>query len=365
MSRVAYFVAPDGDTGAAIGAALVPHIDWLLEVGDNMYVVMSMKAGIDNQRLDACANLLSGLVAVDSRGGFFGQSDMESGLKYALQATGSLDRWKALGLDVATISYKIRVMLAHLRIKNDKKSRVSSPLRSAIGKINNVNKKSIERLSRPHPFINFRSAGSKDFEKEEEEERNSKIVCRLWDGVVATAYDEHGGAFNADEYFGQDGFAVARWHIDGVEDLPLEIPATWVVNGALVRPAITKKPARKRPGACLEDSEEEAAADVEQEDDDAHVFLKIMAGSGPGAAKIMAMNSGDKDDKTQILEVKRLSGESSPMSCKEVCEKVVADLNANGEMERCSPPVKGATWVGALRAASRSAKESILQALAA
>ena len=98
-----------------------------------------MKSGIDNALLRAADP--SSFMKLDDRGGFFKHADMEQGLLLAIRARGSEERWRAQGHDISEMSYKIRVMLSHLR---QKKGFKATP---------NTCKKSVERASRQHPLL--------------------------------------------------------------------------------------------------------------------------------------------------------------------------------------------------------------------
>ena len=74
-------------------------------------------------------------------GGFFKQADMEQGLLFAIRTLGFEERWRAQGHDISEMSFKICVMLSHLRQKKGFKATA------------NTCKKSVERASRPHPFL--------------------------------------------------------------------------------------------------------------------------------------------------------------------------------------------------------------------
>ena len=59
--------------------------------------------------------LLQSFMKLDDCGGFFKQADMKQGLLFAIRARGFEERWRAQGHDISEMSYKIRVMLSHLR----------------------------------------------------------------------------------------------------------------------------------------------------------------------------------------------------------------------------------------------------------
>ena len=47
------------------------------------------------------------------------------------------------------------------------------------------------------------------------------------------AGDENGDCFPADTYREDGAFATAVWHREDVPDLPLEVPATWIVDDTI------------------------------------------------------------------------------------------------------------------------------------
>lgn len=86
------------------------------------------KVGMNAQGLLKWADLLHDGVVIDGRGGIFNQNDMETAVWKELNELKIMPRLKALvrreGLDsyqegVTIISYKIRILFAHLRIKFD------------------------------------------------------------------------------------------------------------------------------------------------------------------------------------------------------------------------------------------------------
>ena len=168
------------------------------------------KSGIDNALLSAADPLLQSLMKLDDRGGFFRQADMEQGLLFAIRARGSEERWRAQGNDIAEVSYKIRVMLPHLRQKKGFKATA------------NTCKKSVER----------RNNAAEDDVSEE----FVPICCRIWDGERGVAWDENGDCFPADTYREDGAFATAVWHREDIPDLPLEVPATWIVGDTIQKP---------------------------------------------------------------------------------------------------------------------------------
>ena len=219
MDRVACWTSP-GDVHGLLGNAVLEHVDMLVDKGSSIYSTMNMKSGIDNALLSAADPLLQSLMKLDDRGGFFRQADMEQGLLFAIRARGSEERWRAQGHDIAEVSYKLRVMLSHLRQKKGFKATA------------NTCKKSVERASRPHPFIAFRNNAAEDDVSEE----FVPICCRIWDGERGVAWDENGDCFPADTYREDGAFATAVWHREDIPDLPLEVPATWIVGETIQKP---------------------------------------------------------------------------------------------------------------------------------
>ena len=96
----------------------------------------------------------------------------------------------------------------------------------------NTCKKSVKRASRPHPFIAFRNNAAEDDVSEE----FVPICCRIWDGERGVASDENGDCFSADTYREDGAFATGVWHREDIPDLPLEVPATWMVGDTIQKP---------------------------------------------------------------------------------------------------------------------------------
>ena len=160
MDRVASWTSP-GDVHGLLGNAALEHVDMLVHKGSSIYSTMNMKSGIDNALPSATDPLLQSLMKLDDSGGFFRQADMEQSLLFAIRARGS-ERWCAQGHDIA-VSYEIRVMLSHRQ-------------KMGFTAMANTRKTSVERASRPHPFIAFRNNAEDDVSED------VPICCRIWDG---------------------------------------------------------------------------------------------------------------------------------------------------------------------------------------
>ena len=107
-----------------IAEVLTTHIAVLLVSGGLRYTSNDMKSGMDIPLLITHAKLLSELISLDPRGGFFGQKNMDAAFKYTTaqeKFKTSFEAWCAKNPDGPTTtdrgcleaSYACRVMLAH------------------------------------------------------------------------------------------------------------------------------------------------------------------------------------------------------------------------------------------------------------
>ena len=123
-------------TRAALQQVWEKHMDEIVELNTSVYSSSDMKAGLDMAMLESRASLLTKCVGVDPRGGIVRQSSMEDSLQGALEATGKMAAFEAASKEggaieefsgpttckdyVALTSYKVRVMLSHLRDQYDR-----------------------------------------------------------------------------------------------------------------------------------------------------------------------------------------------------------------------------------------------------
>ena len=221
------------------------------------YESVDMHNGIVMNELVQGVPLLSGLLAIDPRGGYFTQVHMLLAIQQALEATASTADFIKMAPDDNTyegsceiVSYKTRVMLSHVRTAYDTcVDKETHELKYLFEIMDNAPKKGpmsatkarrLKRLAaRPNPFICFR----KDDENEEELiEDELKCIAKQFDGKQAIAIFSDGSQFTADQYVpGPDGFVIAKWLHDGSEQ-NLEVPNNYLVNGGLTEPCAVQKP---------------------------------------------------------------------------------------------------------------------------
>ena len=239
MARSVNWLAPDGNTPDAIVGVLADHVEHLITLGGNIHSASDMPGGWDNSALESSSSFFASLVDLDPRGGFFDQPDMDNGIMCAVWSKNAAERWSAMNYDIGEVAYKVRVMLIHVRPDNNTFVAVSDGLRSAVDAIDARNLKPIGQSTRPNPFLLLRE------ELPDEGDKLPKVAYRNWNGYAAIAFDEDGGSYNVDTYFESGGFAVARWHRYGCEDMLLKVPGTWARNCRIDVPAPTPKQKQK------------------------------------------------------------------------------------------------------------------------
>lgn len=113
---------------AAMRNILKVDIDRIAEVGSDIYSSTDMSTGIDTVGLGNWRTLLDRFWALDPRGGYINQDMLADALHDELSVSPALEQaMAAIALrvgqsysqHVSTTAYKIRVMLAHRRIKFD------------------------------------------------------------------------------------------------------------------------------------------------------------------------------------------------------------------------------------------------------
>ena len=251
MQRCSNWKHADGTdaTVSALTNAMASHVDAI--VGKHVFIYESdeMQVGIDMRLLTEARSLLQDLVRIDPRGGFFCQDDMERALEALLLEKGRAGEFLEKTAtqnrpadDVRNhVAYKLRVMLAHVRIKYDTSSATSkpstlSPIFALMGKgprgesSDARSQRRAKRLSkRPHPFINFRETEADSSETTSDADEPT-VVGRFWDGKRKRAHMLLSDGVKVDADFfekGEDGCAQARWAHDD-STLALEIPNSCV-----------------------------------------------------------------------------------------------------------------------------------------
>ena len=172
----------------------------MVEFNLQIYSSSDMKAGLDMAMSEARASLLTKCVGVDPRGCIFTQTSMEGGLADALQATGKVEAFTKASAEggalqeftgpttfkdsVALVSYKVRVMLAHVRDQFDRGHAISDALleifaimtttQKKAGSIRSINRS--HRLARENPFKHFRDSPSPSPSPVGDEEEPTVII---------------------------------------------------------------------------------------------------------------------------------------------------------------------------------------------
>ena len=124
---------PDGkEAGTAqIAAAMLPFMSRVVGWGTSVYSSDDMKAGINCPLLVRAADVLKALLRIDPRGGVFSQGMLTEAFETCLGASGlretavmaAMAEGKGLGEWCCLTMYRVRVMLAHIRMKFDSNAR--------------------------------------------------------------------------------------------------------------------------------------------------------------------------------------------------------------------------------------------------
>ena len=284
---------PDGrDAGiAAISSALLPHVEAIVAQNVDMYPSNEFKVGICNSKLVENRDILCGLLSADPRG-CFGQEDLVGGLASAMEWSSKLRNLveaarrtpantdKSDSEIIGLVAYRMRIMLAHLRIKFE--SGASAPeLTECFEKLKDAKPQRKRRenkfMKRPNPFVYFRDDAKPRDESDDDD--TPTLVATYFDGKACMAKKlfSDGTVTNADMYTkGPQGFAVAHW-LEDQSHYTLEVPNSCVVGTELkayIPPGpepkkrsakMMKRPATKRPET--EDDICEDVGDTEDEDD--------------------------------------------------------------------------------------------------
>lgn len=126
-SRATYFVSDSPEsTLSTVAHGLRPFAAYLADRGVGLYSSDQMNGAADDAGLARNASLLEAMVRVDPRGGFFSQTVLESALHHIfeveqLRATLAVRCGAEMPPEshVPLLSYKLRVMLHHLRDRID------------------------------------------------------------------------------------------------------------------------------------------------------------------------------------------------------------------------------------------------------
>ncbi len=391
MLRASCYVHPEGDekTVATISEALVPHASHIVNANLQLYDSTDMQIGRNIGLLTKSKSMLADLVRIDGRGGFFTQSHISSALKAALD----VGDWNAMLLGktigeqrtedeiLGLISYKIRVMLSHVRIIYDAHDPQQGrhalqdifEVISGAAKIPQVmdarKARRMDRISRrPNPFVCFRQA--EQSAKTEEEE--ASIITTYYDGHsrVAKMLLSDGTTINADQYTtGPDGFIVAEW-LQPPRQLNLEVPNGWLCDSKIQQPTGMKRPAatRARAGEGVKKAKTEKLKkpEVEEEKEEGEceeareeTVVEVKLGVRPGHDNIMTIVVFGKNskDKAQLLAITPGDCEGLELTPRSACEAIIKELT--GEIAGVSSSVRGADWLGPLREKARKCRAEL------
>ena len=229
-----------------------------------LYQSMDMKKGIDHNSIMAAEKTCSALLRLDPRGGIFRQQDVKSGLQTVLTENGKLSEvWgfaeqgnETPGTVLDVISYKLRVMLSHVRGAYDScKQKKGHPLNSLFDIIDTKQVSGVKRRRRQarvgqqNPFINFRTENTGDEESSDTESwTDISLVAKHWNPAVRVgiALMSDGSELRADSYVaGPRGFVTCVWLHPAME-LETEVPNSCLVDGQ-VQVVVRPPPPRRQP----------------------------------------------------------------------------------------------------------------------
>ena len=127
MDRQRSWEDRNGRTVAVLARALDFHMGTLIVGNVDIYASSDFNNGTDSSDLVAHAGLLHSLCEIDTRGGHFRQHNMNDAIMTTLTNKSRADEFHAkiaskphdMDGAVQLTSYKVRVMLAHLRERHD------------------------------------------------------------------------------------------------------------------------------------------------------------------------------------------------------------------------------------------------------
>ena len=169
-SRSACWAHDDGRqaTISALSSVFLAHKHQISTQDVDLYSTTNMASNIDVAKLLEHSDMLSDLIALDTRGALLAQSDCVAALSEALGADfggDAISRQEKLEL----IGYKIRVMAAHVRSSFDNSAcHAEHPLATLFAKMkapttgDAKRQRRCERLNahaRPNPFYQFPRQG--------------------------------------------------------------------------------------------------------------------------------------------------------------------------------------------------------------
>ena len=269
MQRAECWQHADGPVATleTIKCVFLTHRELLVTKNLKIYESDDMAQNRDLDLLVAAKGLLSDLMALDTRGGYFAQTDVQTALVNCMDEpsqTRLLGLVHSSGLEVAdvfhTIGYRVRVMLAHARRIHDEffavhfsKRERNHPLKDLLTYLHghmkrDASKRSASRqlrlMKRPHPFPAFRKE-----ESDTEIEERPTIVSRHYNVVKRKAemLTSDGGLHNADFYKeGAEGFIVAVW-LEPAAEIVLEVANKYLLSPLEIGVAETKPRGDPKP----------------------------------------------------------------------------------------------------------------------
>ena len=293
--------------------------------------------------MEARADMLFALVELDKRGGYFGQNELTAALEHIVKAKDLEPLFtakvmlhkKEVDEAVMITAYKIRVMLAHIRVTFDAQN-LESPAPPCLKKIFEAmhtlqpactakKARRMERLgSRPHPFMQYRESTEV---LEEQHDHEQPIVSKYFDGQVAWALKADGSTSAADTYDqGPHGFVIARWLVERAE-LEMEVPNACCEAGVLK--VYQPCPVKKRPAAKMEKDQDGQNEDEgimeEKEHDKEEVAWSLKPVPGHGNSMTIQVRSTGKD-KAQLIAVSEKACSATEWSPLTACEHILKKI---------------------------------------
>ena len=408
ISRSASWCDARGEaaTVSALAEVLGRHITLIIDKGDDLYDSDDMAVGLNHALLVQAAPLLEDLLRLDSRGGIFSQTHLQTALSNAVAETDSQAKFmakKPLAVNEqkdweALCAYRIRVMLAHLRIAYDNnitsgEEHVLKTLLDHIGPAaasqtpgSAKRARRHERaLNRPNPFVHWRDLAG---DEEPEESEVPTIVSRAFNArtMKAEMILSDGSKLLADRYDkGSAGFVTAVWHSPPTT-LLTEVPNAYCEGGAITatKPTSTTPTARtmKRPsssrtiikremrvprGGCKQEGaahEEEEAAEEAAEEAVEHDATAVQGGpagqvTGPtckfskptckfctqrrASRWVVLVRGSSTKDQCMVLNITDNSCEGTGQTAKQVADgvcRMLEEYKAHLTKNGCPPIIK-------------------------
>ncbi|CAK0880650.1 unnamed protein product [Prorocentrum cordatum] len=197
------------------------------------YESIDMKIGVCTDHLAKKYNgLLSDLVDIDPRGAYFRQSDLQKAMMVSVlkdehrevfKAMCAFRKWDDLNVGTVKVSYMIRVMASHLRLKFDQYTSLKNktdarahpaPLVAIYEKIKPDSPAPTAKKNILNPFIYYRDS---DLDGEDDDEDESTIVidkCFNYTEMKTYVLLSDGSRAPAVKYSaGEDGMVLAHFEV--------------------------------------------------------------------------------------------------------------------------------------------------------